>query len=327
MIVAHIYANEKFEPRGYKFVKKLKENNYTVLELLKPKNQSYLRFIITTLINLYKSKPDVVHAHRISGFVPAILAKIINPHLKIIFDKHDIHKLDFIFDRLTRFFADYVIVASDLHKKRMLNFHNNVEVLYNYSWFKKASKREIESARKEFGVKKEDIVVLFQGSVIKDYGLDLLLHAVKNLSKKIKIVVIGWIKDPIYWENCRKIYPDIIYLGAKEYEQMYKYISAADIGVVLFKKNKLTEYGNPNKLFEFFACKVPVIVSDVKSISKYVKNGKNGFVIKNEQELQKAIDKLQNRNLRKKISKNIPNFKWENEFKKYLTILETLHSK
>jgi len=328
MKIAHIFANDRYEPRGFKLVTCLKKSSYDVQELLKFKNEPYWKFVIRCVKEISCEKPDIIHAHRISGFIPAIITKILGLKVKVIYDKHDIHKYDFIFDKLAALFADYVIVASDLHKKRMRQICKNVEVIHNYSWFRRSSKEERERIRKEIGIKKDDVVILFQGSIVPEYGLHMLLKSVKGLPKKVKILIVGWIKDIKYWNECKKEFNGrVIYIGIREYHEMAKYISASDIGVVLFQKCKLAEYGNPNKLFEFFACKVPVIVTDVLSVSRYVKDGINGFVIKNYIELRDAIKKLISSETRRNFSKNLPNLRWETEFKKYLKVLNDTYEK
>jgi glycosyltransferase involved in cell wall biosynthesis len=322
--IAHIFASKNFETRGRKFVESLEKEGFCVQKILKKNSESYFTFLVRSVLEIYRSEPDIIHSHRISGFIPSIISKLMKPRIKIIYDKHDIHKYDFIFDNLA-FMADYILVASDLHMKRMLKKHKNVEVIHNYSNFVRASKKEISKIRKGLGIKREETLIMFQGSIIPEYGLDMILRALQLVKKNVKLLIIGWIKDKNYWKKCQRYFNDrVIYLGPKNYEEMKKFISASDIGVVLFQKTKLTEYGNPNKLFEFFACKVPVIVTDVSSLKTYINNGKNGFIIRNYKELAEAIEKLTNKKLRENFIRNLPKLSWETEFKKYLDIINKL---
>lgn len=325
MKVAHIFANEQFESRGIKFVNSSKKYGLEVYPYLRKKNQSYLRFMFRTISSIINSKsdarPDVIHAHRISGFLPAIFVKILRPKTKIIYDKHDIHKYDFIFDRLL-FFADHVIVCSELHLKYIRKLKRESSIIPNYSDFVTVNKKTINAVRKELKLNSRDLFVLFQGSIVPSYGLDLLVKSLPKLDKNVKICVLGWIKDKDYWNSLKKDFSDrIFYIGSKEYSEMNRYVGSVDVGVVLFDKSKLTIFGNPAKLFEFIACKVPIVCTDVPSVSPYIKKYGNGIVVENEVELAEAINKMNNAKLRKTYAKESPDLIWDSVFQDYLKIL------
>lgn len=321
MEIAHIFANDALESRGIKFVKSSKQNNIKIVEYLKDKDESYKHFLFKTIKLALKDRVKIIHAHRISGFLPAIFIKILHPSVRIIYDKHDIHRYDWLFDRLM-FFADYVLTASELHLNHVRKFKKKSLVIPNYSDFNPITQKEREKIRKIAGLSKNEILLLFQGSIVKDYGLDLLVQSLPLLNKKIKLVIIGWIKEPEYWESIKKNLTErVIYLGAKEYSEMNKYVGAADIGVVLFKKSKLTLFGNPAKLFEFINCKIPVVTTDLECVSKYIKRYQNGIVVNNVKELADAINKLTDKKTRESYSKRSPDLQFSEEFKKYLEIV------
>jgi glycosyltransferase involved in cell wall biosynthesis len=325
MKIGHFFADEQLESRGIKFTKYSKKQGFEIKTYLRDKKDSYFSFCYKTIKKVFVDNLEIIHAHRISGFLPAIIIKILRPKIKIIYDKHDIHKLDFIFDRLM-VFADYVIVCSKIHLDYIRQFKKKSIIIPNYSDFKRISNEKIKGIRDELGIKKEEVLVLFQGSIVPSYGLDLLIKVAGRLNKKLKIGIIGWIKDKKYWKKIKENLGERIkYFGSKEYEEMEKYVSSTDIGVVLFQKNKLTEFGNPAKLFEFIKCKIPVVVTDIKSVSKYVKKYKNGIIIKDEEELVNAINKMSNLKIRRKYSKNSPNLKWDDVFKDYLKIIKEIY--
>ncbi len=323
MEIAHIFANDALESRGIKFVKASNKNGIKTIEYLKEKNEPYKHFLIKTIKRALKDKIKIIHAHRISGFLPSIIIKILKPNVKIIYDKHDIHKYDWIFDKLM-FLADYVLTASELHLIHVKKFKKRCEVIPNYSNFSLISEKRKKEIRKEIGLKNNEIFLLFQGSIVKDYGLDFLIKALPKIKRNVKLVILGWIKEPEYWEEIKKRFTDrVIYLGSRDYSQMNDYVGAADIGVVLFQKSKLTLFGNPAKLFEFMNCKVPVVVTDLECVSKYIKKYNNGLIVNDSQELAEAINKLTDKKTRVKYSKNSPNLQFDEEFKnKYVKILK-----
>jgi glycosyltransferase involved in cell wall biosynthesis len=323
MKIAHIFANSSLESRGIKFVNASHKYKIDTVEYLRKKDESYLKFFLHTIRSALKDKVKVIHAHRISGYLPSMFIKILRPSVHIIYDKHDIHKYDFLFDRLM-FFSDWALTASELHLAHVKKFKKNSKVIPNYADFKPISEKVRQKIRKEAGLKKDETLLLFQGSIVRDYGLDLLLRALPLIDKKVKLVIIGWIKEPDYWESIKKDLTDrVVYLGSKKYTEMNNYVGAADIGVVLFKKSKLTLFGNPAKLFEFINCKVPVVATDIECVSKYIRRYGNGLVADNEKELAAAINKLANKKTRERYSKKSPNLSFEEEFKeKYIPILK-----
>lgn len=316
MKVAHIFANTSYEPRARKFIRTLEEDNQEVLKILKKEGENYPKFVWNTIKRLLKEKPEWVHSHRISGYITAIIYKLLNWKSKIIYDKHDIHKLDFIFDKLL-FFAKYVFVCSELHLKE-LNRRNVIRIP-NYSTFKPVSEERIREVRRELELKEGDIFILFQGSIIKEYGLEMAIKAMNKIKEKnIKLIILGWIKDEEYWNKLKKNFSDnIIYAGTRKFEEMNDYVGSADIGLVLFQKSRLTINGDPNKLYEFLNCKVPIISTNLGYMKDLFKKYGGGVSVKNEEELVEKILLLSN----EKVITNW-NISWENIKDKYLEILK-----
>ena len=322
MKIAQIFFGTNYEPRGRKFVNTLEKEGYNVVRILKKENsERYSFFVLNSIKKLIKEKPEWVHAHRISGYAPAIIYKILNPRVKIIYDKHDVHKLDFIFDKLL-FFSKYILVCSDAHLEYLKKRTRNVVRIPNYSLFTPLIKSKINYVRKKIGLKKEEIFVLFQGSIVREYGLDLALQAMKQISnKRIKLVIIGWLKDKEYWEEMKKHFSDnVVYLGSKPFEQMNDYVGSADIGLVLFKKSRLTLFGDPNKMYEFLNCKVPIISTNLDYMKKIFAKFKGGVIIKDAKGLKQELLRLSLGKERIKI-KTSWNFDWGSIKQDYLNLL------
>lgn len=318
MKIAHIFANKNFECRGQKFIAKAKEKGHEVVPILKEEG-SYLKFILKSLRTLKKEKPDWIHAHRISGYVPAILYKLYNQKVGIVYDKHDIHWLDFIFDRLL-FFADQVLVCSELHYSKISQLTRKVLRIPNFSDFAPVTDKVREGVRKELGLNYGDTFILFQGSIVKTYGLSMLIEAMKEIQDKtIKAVVIGW-KDEDYWNEIKDTLPtNITYAGSRNYDEMNKYVGSADIGAVLFQKSKLTKFGDPAKLYEFMNCKVPIIATDLPYLRQAITFSDSGIIIKNKNELKDAILKLSKKQERIKFQMRW-NTTWSNISDEYLSL-------
>ncbi|MBI4043477.1 MAG: glycosyltransferase family 4 protein [Candidatus Diapherotrites archaeon] len=92
-------------------------------------------------------------------------------------------------------------------------------------------------------------------------------------------------------------------------EDLSAFIHAADVCLALYNRNfewfkKLDYFYSPIKVHEYKACGKPVVASDLGNLRKLVADGKNGFLV-NEQDAQETADAilklLRNPALRKKM--------------------------
>lgn len=328
MKIAHIFANDHFEVRGRKTIASSEKKGYKIIKILKKgKSERYPVFVWMAIKTLLKSSPDVIHAHRISGYIPAIIARFFGNKSKIIYDKHDTHAYDWFFDRLI-FMSHYVLTNSELHLKKIKKHlgKKGVYVYHNYSFFKPLSQNENLEFRKKYDFKKSDFIILFQGSISPlSNPLNLLKALKKTKDTNVKLAIVGWPLDDKLWEDIKSHFSDRVkYLGSVPYEDMNGIISMSDVGTVAFEKCEMTDMGDPNKLWEAMACKKPVIVSNVLSIAPVVRKYKNGVVATTPLEIKNAIVKLQDKKFYAECVKNTPNLTWGEQFSDYDKILKKL---
>jgi glycosyltransferase involved in cell wall biosynthesis len=57
-------------------------------------------------------------------------------------------------------------------------------------------------------------------------------------------------------------YHNFLYLGTKPYDQVPRYLHRFTVGIIPFKRTKLTAAVNPVKLYEYSACGLPTISTD-----------------------------------------------------------------
>ena len=64
------------------------------------------------------------------------------------------------------------------------------------------------------------------------------------------------------------------------FEKVFDSINNADIGVVPAISTEHQDHTIPHKLFQYLACRLPVIVSDCKPLKRYVEQSNSGLVFK-----------------------------------------------
>ena len=195
------------------------------------------------------------------------------PHEKRFFDKP--------FNRYFINRYDGFIVLSEAVKMDVLSIRPDAKTLVvkHPSYQQYGQRAEQSSAREKIGIEPTKHTLLFFG-LIRDYkGLDLLLKAFSELDNNYQLVVAG----EIYGD--RTVYDDLI--SQSKNQQIYfhdrfipsdevsYYFSAADLCILPYKS--ATQSGIKAICDAF---QLPVLVSKVGGLAEEVKDGENGFVLK-----------------------------------------------
>lgn len=99
--------------------------------------------------------------------------------------------------------------------------------------------------------------VIYIGAIKWWFDFNLMEYVIKNIPQ-VNFVFIGKVENK---EADRLIkYKNTYFLGPKEREKIYNYLYYADVGIIPFNKNlELVKYIHPLKLYEYMACKLPVV--------------------------------------------------------------------
>lgn len=136
------------------------------------------------------------------------------------------------------------------------------------------------------------IVMIASLSANKDY--DLFYRLAEKISARRKdITFIGagafFENDPLYQKtkDLGQVFPNIKFLG--RIEEVEALVNACELGV-LFSTNG---EGISNSIMEYMALSKPVIANDAGGTSELVKDGYNGYLIKNETDEELTIKMLE----------------------------------
>ena len=168
-----------------------------------------------------------------------------------------------------------------------------------------------ESLAKKIGIKNDDVVIGYIGSIVNYEGLDDLFYAISIMKdkgiKKFKMLLVG---DGEYFDHLIKLSKSlsiesyVIFTGRIPHAEVKKYYSLVDIAPFPRKPFLVCEIVSPLKPFEAMASGKAVLVSSCDALTEIVDNRKNGIVF-DKGNIDDLADKLQmlieNKNLRIKL--------------------------
>tara|TARA_B110000003_G_C16653522_1_gene535359 strand:- start:540 stop:1814 length:1275 start_codon:yes stop_codon:yes gene_type:complete len=158
----------------------------------------------------------------------------------------------------------------------------------NLSTFKPLETSLIGSIKKELGIEKDSICILFGSFSLEDdrKGTELILNSLKKLKELLKtrklfskIVILSYGKGSLPINSY-----DARHCGfLNNDEEIARILNIADLFISMTREDNL-----PNTIMESLACGTPVISSDVGGISDMVENGHNGLLIERDNTMEMA---------------------------------------
>ncbi len=224
---------------------------------------------------LCRSKADVVFSSGDSyiGYLGLQLSKRLSA--KALFDIYDdyshfgTNKLPFMRTLLRKAVrkSDLVVCASKSIQEKYRVKQENTLLVQNGVDNKVFRPQEKRIARERSGISGGDIVVGYFGSIHKPRGVDDLIAAIERLRAKgqdIKLLMAG--RD---YGDVSLDHPWIEYRGMVNQYDVVALINSCDVVTVPYKDTDIIRMTNACKLMEYFACSVPVVVSDVSDYASY----------------------------------------------------------
>lgn len=136
--------------------------------------------------------------------------------------------------------------------------------------FKEAGRRQV---RNLLNISDDTFVLGYVGALREWVLLAPVFQAIRNLKHKgiiCKFVIAG--KEGRFNENkalaARFGIQDLVhFVGHIPYSQVPVYISAADVCVIPFLNNRITQSALPLKMFEYMACERPIISAPIRPVA------------------------------------------------------------
>jgi len=165
-------------------------------------------------------------------------------------------------DRIFPKLKHVIAVNDSIAKLYFEDYGNEIVVIRNVPFRK--PKGEMKP-REELGIEPHQKVILYQGAVNIDRGLEEVIQAMKYLRSDAKLIIAG-IGD-IYEKlqelvHSEKVPGKVILTGQIPFQELHAYTLLADIGLSIEKDVSLNyHYCLPNKFLDYIQANVPVLIS------------------------------------------------------------------
>lgn len=268
-----------------------------------------------------KNQYDIIHCHTPVGGVLTRLAarKARKKGTKVIYTAHGFHfykgapiknwLIYYPIEKICARWTDCLITITEedfeLAKRKLkakkIEYVHGVGI--NTKRFEnEISETEKEKKRKEFQINKDDIVFSYVAELNKNKNQILLINTIKELKKEmqnVKLLLVG--NGPLLEEykniiQNNHLENNIKLLGKRS--DINEILSITDIYVA----SSLRE-GLPVNIMEAMYKGLPIIATDNRGHRELIENGKNGFLINNDQVKENIIRLMQNKKLREDMGK------------------------
>ena len=261
-----------------------------------PLSVNLIIFWIKLLCKLLVTKADILYSHDIFPLLPVYLVAKLKK-IPFVYDAHEFwHGNSHIEDRpfmkkiwttYEKFFiqrADKVITVSDPIAEELKNIYELEDIkVYTNLPMKKEIPVNREFLHEKLNIDKKKKMILYQGHILFNNGLDDVVKAFVKVDKNAVLVLLGDGKEKETLKELSKelnLDKRIFFLDEVPHDQLINYTVCADIGLCLIKNSGKSFYwSTPNKMFEYIQAGIPQLASDFPEISKIVKDNIVGKVI------------------------------------------------
>lgn len=289
---------------------------------------------------VHKEKIDAIHAHWIipGGLIVTLYNIVFREKMPLLITAHSsyykkfvaLFPIDCLYKWIVKRSTLTTVVSHDMEKKLSNITHQQHKVIpmgVDVQEFSKAkrSKKIIDTYGKD--------IFLFVGRLIKEKGVCVLIHTMREIIKKhpsVVLLMIGQGPEELALQHIIQSFnlsKNIYLLGSIPHKKIFPYYKSAKIFIA---PSQLESFGLV--FAEAMTGGCLVISSDLKSISDIVINGKTGFQLSTQDQDQFTQHVMhiyehydQYDELRKAGKQHVAQeFSWDNIVKKYAHIYENL---
>lgn len=242
--------------------------------------------------NEYKDKNiNVINVHALSLLPLGIILKSLFK-AKLVYDTHELEtekngltgfrkKISKILEKKLIRNAELVFVVSESIADWYMNEYNISRPTVILNAPQKQTLPSCNHFREKFNIQPNQLILLYQGGLMKGRGVHLILDAFKQRSgSEVVAVFMGYGELEEEIKRASQKSNNIFFYPAVSPHIVLEYTSSADIGVSLIENTCLSYYYcMPNKLFEYAMAGLPIIVSNMKDMSEIVNKNHMGMVI------------------------------------------------
>jgi len=229
--------------------------------------------------------------------------------------------------------VDHVLVVVEESRDRLISLGvhpDRITIVSNTPPL--ARVREYDASRRVDGT----LRLVYLGLLERPRGVGLLLEAVASALARglsVQLSIVGDGRDASEFENqARALGLDdraVRFHGFLPHREALRIVQQADVGVVPHWAGESWNTTVPNKLFDYMAAGLPVIVSDTKPCARIVREVRSGesFRDRDVEDLVRAISRLHDAAGRAAYGRAgrqavLTRYNWESDAKRLVTCLE-----
>jgi len=233
---------------------------------------------------------------------------------------------DLIFPKLQKVYAVNESIAEIYHKE----YGNDVKVIRNLPFRRNG---QIAKTKKELGIHEDTRIILYQGAVNVDRGLDEAIDAMRFVKSDAVLLIIGTgdiigkLMDQVSQNSLAE---KVLLTGQIPLEELSAYTMIADIGLSIEKDVSLNyHFCLPNKFLDYIQSNVPVLISPLIEMKAIVEKYNIGEMITSHDPLylaEKMDEMLDNKErlafYRNNLKIAASELCWENEQQELIRIFQ-----
>ncbi len=279
------------------------------------------------VLRLKKSEKVLIHCRtEIGSYILLNVKKIFYKNIKVICDCRGIGSKEILYkngiknknalskeinriERFARLNSDFIFCVSQTFKEYILQESNYnikrimvVPCCVDVNKFKYDSKLKRE-IRKEMGIKEDNFVILYSGSLNEWQLPRRMIEIFKIFRRVIKnsifVILTKDMEEAYRLFNDSGLEKKSFIISFKPYHLINKYLLIGDIGLLIREDNDVNRVAFPVKFSEYLRCGVPVISSISSDVINLIRDYDLGFKLEN------FNDDEEIRKIAKKIKKNM----------------------
>lgn len=254
----------------------------------------YLNFVLILLRELLKKRADIYIAEDIYT-LPLVSIIGRTRKARVVFNSREIYShigglsgrpfIQKLISAIEKVFikrVDLVLTTGEMDSNFIEKKHNigNTLVIRNLPVYRKPI-APIDF-RKKHNLPNDQIILLYQGVILKGRGIGRVIRVMKNLPQTV-FIVLG---EGEYKESYIKLAQEygvedrIYFEGAYPQSELINYTAGGDIGICIIENISLSYYhALPNKLFEYIMAGLPVISSNLPQMKKIIDDYQVGEIV------------------------------------------------
>lgn len=270
---------------------------------------------------------DVVHCHDIIGLVAGSRLKSKRPHIRLIWDAHEIYEQQGKASRIHSAWLRTLIKWHTRDVDAFITINESIKAFYQQQYSLPTALVVMNATvfagqvvddgrlRKASHLDAERKILLFQGGFTAHRGIPQLMEAARNLPEPWSIVMMGWGKmEDALKSLARELEKThghgkapFVVLPAASQDELPIWTAGADLGVIPYEDVGLNHlYCTPNKLWEYPNAGVPILATSLVEMEKMLTDWGTGFLLPRDitgRDIIQTLDRISDKDLEEKRAK------------------------